>query len=80
MVKCIVAFSPSSEGDKLSKRSTMGSYHRQVAILVPDDELECYVLPDFFALNKNSLAFHAGLMLPPRSDGFPLSLLAECNK
>ena len=42
----------------------MGSYHRQVAILVPDDKLDCYVLSDFFALDKNSLAFYLGLVLP----------------
>ena len=50
----------------------MGSHHRHVAILVPDDKLDCYVSSDFFAFDKNSQDFYPGPVLPPRTDGSPL--------
>ena len=44
-----------------------------MAILVPDDKLDCFVLMYFFALDKNSLAFYPGPALPSRTDGSPFS-------
>ena len=51
----------------------MGSQHRQVAILVPDDKLGCFcLLRKKFGLDKNGLAFYLGQVLPPWTDGSPL--------
>ena len=38
----------------------MESYHRQVAILVPDDKLDCYVLSDFFCFWQKQSSFLSG--------------------
>ena len=51
----------------------MGGHHYQVAILVPDDKLDCFVQLENFFLVKNVLAFYPGLTLPPGTDGFSLS-------
>ena len=40
--------------------------------MVPDDKLDCFVSLDFFAFDKNSLAFYPGPVLPLRTDGSPL--------
>ena len=54
--------------------SAMGSHHRQVAILVPDDKLDCFgILRKTFGSDKNGLAFYPGPALPPRADGSPLN-------
>ena len=56
-----------------SVEMTMGSQHRQVAILVPDDKLDCFdVLTKKIGLGPNSPAFYPGPVLPPRADCSPL--------
>ena len=48
----------------------MGSHHCQVAILVPDDKLECFdLLRKKFCSDKNGLAFYLGPVLLSRADG-----------
>ena len=48
----------------------MGSHHRQVGILVPDDKLKCFgALRKKFGLEPNGLAFYLGPVLPPGADG-----------
>ena len=47
----------------------MGSHHHQLAILVPDDKLDCFgQLENFFCIVKKGLAFYSGPVLPPRTD------------
>ena len=46
-----------------------------MAILVPDDKLNCFVFNgNFLAFHKAGLAFYPGPLLPPRTDGSPLRL------
>ena len=53
---------------------SMGSHHHQVAILVPDDKLDCFVLLEFiWLLAKNNLAIYLRPVLPLRTDGSPLT-------
>ena len=56
-----------------------------MAILAPGDKQDCFVLMDFFALNKNGQAFYPGPVTPPIIDGTPLwtknwQLKAESKK
>ena len=54
----------------------MGSHHQQVAILVPDDKLDCFgILGKKFGSDKNGLAFYPVPLLPPRADGSPYFLI-----
>ena len=49
-----------------------GSHHRQVAMLVQDDKLDCFgILRKKFASDKNGPAFYPRAVLPLRTDGFP---------
>ena len=45
----------------------MGSHHHQVAILVPDDKLDC------FGQLENFSAFYPGPVLSPRTAGSSLN-------
>ena len=45
----------------------MGSHHGQVAILVPDDKLDCFVIVR--KIYQNGLVFYLRPVLPPRADG-----------
>ena len=48
---------------------------RQVAILVPDDKLDCFGYSgNKFGSDQNGLAFYLGPVLPPRADGSPLNV------
>ena len=42
-----------------------------MAILVPDDKLDCFVSVEFFSLAQNGQAFDPVAVLPPWIDGSP---------
>ena len=56
----------------------MGSHHRQVAILVPDEKLNCFYFSraNFFQ-NKNEIAFIRGQWSHLADDGSPLPSYCE---
>ena len=54
-----------------------------MAILVPDEKLDCFgIMRKKFGLDKIGLAFYPGPVLPPRPDGSTLkmSLAGPLNK
>ena len=57
-----------------NKHLGMGSHHHQVAILVPDDKLDCFGQLKKIYLVKNGQAFYPGpaLPVPSRTDGSSL--------
>ena len=52
----------------------MGSHLHQVAILVPDDKLDCFGQSENFFQGQNGLTFYPGPVLAPRTDGSSLSI------
>ena len=58
-----------------TNQAWMGSHHRHVAILVPDDKLDCFELWKKFCSDKNGLSFYPGPVLPHRTDSSPVSSL-----
>ena len=52
---------------------------RQVAILVPDDKLDCFKYNrNKFGSDINGLALYPGPVLPPRADGSQLNVCFCC--
>jgi len=49
-----------------------GSHQSLVALLVPDEELDCF---DFKEIS--CLAFYPGLVAPPSGDGSPITWLSD---
>ena len=54
------------------KSHIMGSHHHQVAILVPDDKLDCFGQWENFLSSQKCSSFCLGPVLPPRTDGSSL--------
>ena len=51
-----------------------------MAILVPDDKLDCFGYFGGKLLVKNGLAFYPGPVLPPRTDGFSFGSMGLVKK